>query len=132
MLNLSQQTIQKIKRILLRQQKEVSQQLKTIKKEDPVLEQGPPEASESGTDSWQADVHGRLMTLSDDLSALLGRIKSSLLRLSKGTYGKCEKCGKEIEPARLKALPTASLCVACSKLSKFSKLAKTVTKAKKK
>ncbi len=31
---------------------------------------------------------------------------------------KCEKCGKDIEPARLKALPTASLCVSCSKLAK--------------
>ncbi len=118
MLNLSPQTIEKIKRLLLHQQKEISQRLKSIEKEDPVLVQGLPEASESGTDSWQADVHGRLMTLRDDLSNLSGRIKNSLLRLNKGTYSKCEKCGKDIEPARLKALPTASLCVSCSKLAK--------------
>lgn len=121
MLNLSQQTINKIRQILLHQQKEVTERLKEMEKEDPVLEQGLPEVSESGTESWQADVHSRLVTLKDDLSALSLRIKNSLLSLNKGTYGKCEKCGQAIEPARLKALPTASLCLSCSKLSKKNK-----------
>lgn len=115
MLNLTQQTIEKIKKILLRQQKEVEERLETIEKEDPVLIQAAPEAPESGTESWQLDVHGRLMTLKHDLLELSKRTKESLLRLSKGTYGKCEKCQKSIEAERLEAMPTANLCIACSR-----------------
>ena len=34
-------------------------------------------------------------------------------RLLDGDYGKCDDCGKEIEPKRLIANPTATLCVSC-------------------
>jgi DnaK suppressor protein len=42
----------------------------------------------------------------DDIDAALGR-------LDNGTYGKCERCGREIPIERLEARPTARLCVAC-------------------
>lgn len=32
-----------------------------------------------------------------------------------GTYGTCERCGNEIEPARLEALPYATLCMDCKR-----------------
>ena len=31
-----------------------------------------------------------------------------------GNYGICQSCGDEIKPARLKALPTATLCIDCA------------------
>ncbi len=116
MLNLPRETINKIRNILQRQQKSVEKQLREIEKDDPVTNKDlAPEASESGTDSWMAEVHGRLSALKDDLTVLSGKIRNSLSNLKKGTYGKCEKCGKDIELARLKALPTAFLCLSCSK-----------------
>lgn len=115
MLNLPRQTLVKIKRYLLRQQKEVDEQLKTIEKDDPVLSPGVDEASESGTDSWLADAHRRLVTIKDDLMNLSKKTAQALLRIKKGTYGRCERCGKQIEPQRLEAMPTATLCIACSK-----------------
>jgi RNA polymerase-binding transcription factor DksA len=116
MLNLPQQTLVKIKTTLLRQQKEVEEQLKEIENDDPVnLASQMAEASESGTDSWMADVHAKLTTVKNDLTDLSSKIKNSLLRLNKGTYGKCEKCSKPIEPERLEAMPTATVCVSCSK-----------------
>lgn len=116
MLNLPRKTIDRIKRLLVKQQKSVEKQLKEIEKDDPITNKDlAPEASESGTDSWMAEVHGRLTMVKNDLTMLLDKIRSSLLKLKKGTYGKCEKCGKEIEPERLKAFPTASLCLSCSK-----------------
>lgn len=119
MLNLHRGTINKIRKILLRQQKSVEKQLREIEKDDPVTNRDlAPEASESGTDSWMAEVHGRLSAIKNDLAMFSGKIRNSLLSLKKGTYGKCEKCGKPIEKDRLKALPTASLCLSCSKKSK--------------
>lgn len=116
MLNLPRETINRIKTILLKQQKSVESQLKEIEKDDPVTRLDlAPEASESGTDSWMAEVHGRITTLKDDLTGLLVRIRISLSKINKGTYGKCEKCCKSIEKDRLKVLPTAILCLSCSK-----------------
>jgi RNA polymerase-binding transcription factor DksA len=42
------------------------------------------------------------------------QIEAALKRISRGTYGTCAKCAGPIDPRRLKALPTAALCMACS------------------
>jgi DnaK suppressor protein len=44
---------------------------------------------------------------------LLDQVNAALARLDAGTYGVCERCGKEINPRRLEALPYATLCVDC-------------------
>jgi DnaK suppressor protein len=41
------------------------------------------------------------------------RITETLQRIADGTYGQCEECDQPIPPARLKAVPTATLCVRC-------------------
>lgn len=115
MLSLPQKTLDKIKQTLLRQQREVDDQIKSIESDDPVSASGlVAEASEPGTDSWLAEAHGRLLALKGDLLGLSVKIKNSLIRMGSGTYGKCERCGKPIEAARLKAMPTATLCLLCS------------------
>ncbi len=40
-------------------------------------------------------------------------VEEALEKIRRGVYGKCEECGEKIEPARLKALPLAQLCVHC-------------------
>jgi RNA polymerase-binding transcription factor len=42
-------------------------------------------------------------------------IEVALDRLAIGQYGSCQICGEEIGSARLKALPTATLCIDCAK-----------------
>ena len=121
MLNLPRQTLVKIKKTLLRQQKEVKERIKDLEKDDPVMNSGAEEASEPGTESWRADVHGRMVALKDDLLGLSKNITKALSSLKRGTYGKCEKCGKAIESARLEAMPTATLCVVCSQQKGLSK-----------
>lgn len=120
MLNLPQRTIDKIKNLLLRQQEEIKSQLKDLEDEDPVLSPGVAEASEPGTDSWKQDIHNRFLSLKDDLLELSKKTRDSLSRLSSGTYGKCEKCSNTIEAERLELVPTATLCISCSKKSKKS------------
>jgi len=46
-------------------------------------------------------------------SRALAEIDHALRRLEEGTYGVCEECGRRIPAARLRAVPFASLCVAC-------------------
>jgi len=47
-----------------------------------------------------------------DLEARYDTILSALASIERGTYGKCEVCGKPIEEARLEANPSATTCSA--------------------
>jgi RNA polymerase-binding transcription factor DksA len=41
----------------------------------------------------------------------LADIEAALKKFDLGTFGICEKCGRQIELARLEAVPTAKLCM---------------------
>lgn len=114
MLELPQKTLQTLKRVLLRKQREVEQNLRSVKKEDPISEDGLAETTETGTASWLAEAHSRTVALSGVLTNVAGNIKKALLKIRKGTYGKCEECGRQIDIKRLLAMPTATLCLSCS------------------
>ena len=43
----------------------------------------------------------------------LARIDKALERLNSGEYGKCVKCGKDITPGRLRAMPYVERCIQC-------------------
>ena len=42
------------------------------------------------------------------------QIRGALKRIAEGTYGVCAKCGEDIDPKRLEALPTAIRCISCA------------------
>jgi DnaK suppressor protein len=46
----------------------------------------------------------------------LQQINQALARMKAGTYGLCQRCHQEIDFARLKAIPYATLCMSCQKL----------------
>jgi DnaK suppressor protein len=41
-------------------------------------------------------------------------VDAALDRVAAGTYGLCERCGRDIGAARLEALPAARLCIRCA------------------
>ncbi|MGB0454623.1 MAG: TraR/DksA family transcriptional regulator [Bacteriovoracaceae bacterium] len=43
----------------------------------------------------------------------LKKIETALERIESGTFGECQDCGADISIERLKARPTASLCIHC-------------------
>ena len=44
----------------------------------------------------------------------LSEVERALTKFDAGTYGECEGCGQPIAPARLEAMPSASLCINCA------------------
>jgi len=46
---------------------------------------------------------------------LLYQIDDALKRLDDGTFGTCQQCSQPILMSRLKAVPYASLCIACQR-----------------
>ena len=111
-------TIKKIKDLLTHQQKKVEEEIQLLDEDDPVNSNDVAESSEPGTDSWVADTHTRTVAVKKVLQEMLSKIKHALQSVSSGKYGKCENCGKKIEASRLAAMPTAHLCIACSKIKK--------------
>jgi RNA polymerase-binding transcription factor DksA len=53
------------------------------------------------------------LALEKQLSANLAMVDHALEKYKAGTYGVCDKCSNQIEPARLEALPYANLCLSC-------------------
>ncbi len=62
------------------------------------------------------------LTLEKRIRAQLAEIEHALHKFENGSYGLCDICGQPIDPARLEALPQASLCLSCK--SKQAKSAK--------
>ena len=54
-------------------------------------------------------------TLEENAESVLTAIDAALRRIEEGTYGTCQRCGRQIAPERLEALPYAELCIDCKR-----------------
>jgi RNA polymerase-binding protein DksA len=70
------------------------------------------ESADAGTFTFERE---RDLSLSNNIRDLLEKVVAALKRMDAGTYGECERCGRPIDKARLKALPYAVLCIDCKK-----------------
>lgn len=53
------------------------------------------------------------LTLRRSLQSRLLEVRRALRKIEQGRYGRCESCGQEINPQRLRAQPQAALCITC-------------------
>jgi DnaK suppressor protein len=53
-------------------------------------------------------------TLAVQIDGELRQIGAALARIERGDYGRCMRCGEDIAPARLEAVPFAEHCVSCA------------------
>ncbi len=51
------------------------------------------------------------LSLRQNQQQTLAEVARALQRMDRGTYGLCERCGREIDFARLKASPAARFCM---------------------
>jgi DnaK suppressor protein len=52
--------------------------------------------------------------LSEELRRELADVEAALRRIEEGRYGRCEACGGPMGLQRMRAIPEARYCVACS------------------
>jgi DnaK suppressor protein len=78
-------------------------------------------ASSAGTDDEHDPEGATLAFERQHAAALLAQardqvaaVDEALRRLDGGGYGRCERCGRPIDPERLAARPTARTCIACA------------------
>lgn len=60
------------------------------------------------------------LSLGKNMEKNLDEVKAALQQVDAGTYGICSNCGKQIEEARLKLVPSATLCITCVKQGRAS------------
>lgn len=72
-------------------------------------------AGASTEDASTVTAAGVLSRLDGAERRLLDEIDGAQARLAAGTLGVCERCGKSIPVTRLRALPSARLCVTCER-----------------
>lgn len=56
----------------------------------------------------------RNLALEQQLETRLKEVRDVRTKIKEGTYGTCSTCRNEIPENRLKAMPSASLCIACA------------------
>jgi DnaK suppressor protein len=64
-------------------------------------------------DATEAFEQAKDLALRNNAEQLLAQVTDALNHFDVGTYGICEQCREEIDPARLKALPYATHCLRC-------------------
>jgi len=65
---------------------------------------------EEATESFEFE---KRLALEERVRDQLAGVEHALHKFEDGTYGLCDSCGQPIDPARLEALPQASLCLSC-------------------
>jgi len=113
---LTKAEIDELRTRLLAEQTELDEQLTTL--EDGTFSTTQSDLSgDVGLEDESADAGSATFEREKDLSIennvrdLLQKIDRALKRIDAGTYGVCDRCGKTIEKARMKALPYVDLCI---------------------
>ena len=65
---------------------------------------------EEATESFELE---KRLALEKRIRDQLVEVAHALHKFEQGTYGMCDICGQPIDPARLEALPQATLCLNC-------------------
>jgi DnaK suppressor protein len=69
-----------------------------------------PDADEGDPDLVERE---KVIALVSTMEHRLEAVEYALRQAEDGVYGICERCGEPIDPARLEALPEATLCIKC-------------------
>ena len=118
--------IEKIKKQLEQDKITTEEQLSKFAKKDSRLKGDwdtnfPDVGTEPGDDDMEEDAakkreeYERLLPIEYALEKKLQNISEALEHIKNGSYGICQKCGKEISEARIMAKPEVKFCINCEK-----------------
>ena len=118
---LSENTVNKFKKILVQEQKNLKsllerhqQEREKVRLSEGSAERSPdPSEADGGSMAFELE---KELTLDENTKYLLIQIEHALFLIKKKKYGICENCGEAIPLARLEALPYSSNCKDCAVL----------------
>ena len=107
---------EKLKKELIKQEKELTKRIEELKKGDPFLD--PDHVTDNAaidTDVREQVGHETIEAQVLALQKKLDQIRVAFKKIIKKKYGFCERCQTPILIQRLKLLPEARYCVECEK-----------------
>jgi DnaK suppressor protein len=113
----SAKELAELKKRLLDEKSELEVQLSTIEEASFAASQSEMTGEVGGYDDENADAgtstfeRERDLSIENNVRDLMAKIDRALRRMDANTYGLCDRCGKPIEKARIKALPYVDLCI---------------------
>ncbi|MFA6272406.1 MAG: TraR/DksA C4-type zinc finger protein [Patescibacteria group bacterium] len=112
--------MKKLEADLLKQQEKLRGELgsfadKDINKEDDFNTRFPSYGDKDEENATEVADFQDNLSVERNLEKALEKTDLALERIKNGTYGDCAKCGNAIDPARLEAFPSATLCMECHK-----------------
>jgi RNA polymerase-binding transcription factor DksA len=75
------------------------------------LSNAPLHLADLGSDNFDQEIS---LSLLENQGQLLEHVSAALARIDRGTFGRCQECGKTIVRQRLEALPYTPHCVHCA------------------
>lgn len=103
--------IKKFTKIIELQRSAIGAGLKRLRRDDPFQNTDRSLIVEPATDAAALFGHEQTVVMEQRLKGDLAEIEMALSKIKKGTYGRCEKCKKPIEEARLEVKPSAVYCL---------------------
>ena len=100
---------------LTKEEQRLQDQLQGLEASDPKERELRLAENESGDDSSESEEGNKIAALKAIISGRLHGVKLALQKLRRGSYGICDRCGKKIDPARLKVVAEARYCISCEK-----------------
>ncbi|MGN6612743.1 MAG: TraR/DksA family transcriptional regulator [Angustibacter sp.] len=108
--------------VLRAEREQLAEQLTTLQREfDRVVD-----ASASSNADDEHDPEGstiaferaQLAAVLDQTRERLADVDRAVEQVASGDYGRCARCGQPIDPERLVARPTATLCITCARATR--------------
>lgn len=111
--------LQKLNSNLEQEEKNLIDQLNRIANKNPIVkgdfEVRVPNYGDENDENIRETIDlGRNFAMKQELEIKLESIRKTRQKIKEGTYSKCDKCGLEIAPERLKAMPEAVKCITCA------------------
>ncbi len=114
---LSPERIERLRGYLLEQRASLKHQLEGLA--DAAQETNVGLGNHMAEDATAAFEQAAVVSLRRGHERALKQVESALNRMSEACYGRCERCNEEIDFARLKAVPEATLCMSCQRLAEL-------------
>jgi DnaK suppressor protein len=112
---MKREKVEYFRKLLIAQLKEHTRHITAD--QEAALEVSADDGAKDSVDRSVDDLNSELaLKLGEQESQLVADIDQALLRIKEGAYGKCARCGREIDERRLEALPTARYDAACQQL----------------
>lgn len=109
--------IEERKKDLLKQKKDLEKELSKLatKENGDYRTKFPNYGNEEEENELEVEMYDEDVDTEKRLENMLKETNKALRKVKEEKYGYCENCGEEIDPARLKAYPSATTCLKCER-----------------